>query len=53
MRTMIDSYHQYISCFRGAGNKDDGYLMAYGMNIPADVRNTDYLQQAYDMGKKI
>lgn len=53
METMLDSYHQYISCFRGAGNKDAGYLMAYGMNIPADVRDTDYLQQAYDMGKKI
>ena len=24
------------------GTKDAGYLMAYGMNIPADVRDTDY-----------
>ncbi|HAU88481.1 MAG TPA: flavodoxin family protein [Lachnospiraceae bacterium] len=53
MQTMFDSYHQYISCFRGEGNTDAGYLMAYGMNTPADVANTDYLRQAYDIGNKI
>ena len=53
MKTMFDSYHQYISCFRGEGNTDAGYLMAYGMQSPADISNTDYLQRAYDMGNKI
>ena len=49
MQTMFDSYHQYISCFRGEGNVDGGYVM----NSPEDVASTDYLKQAYDMGNKI
>lgn len=53
MQTMFDSYHQCISCFRGEGNVDAGYVMAYGMNSPEDVASTDYLKQAYDMGNKI
>lgn len=53
MQTMFDSYHQYISCFQGEGNRDGGYLMAYGMNSPADIQNTEYMQRAYEMGNKI
>jgi len=53
MQTMFDSYRQYISCFGGEGNKDEGILMAYGMNAPSDVQNTDYMQMAYDLGNKI
>lgn len=53
MQTMFDSYHQYISCFRGEGNKDGGILMAYSMNSPMDVKNTNYMKMAYELGNKI
>ncbi len=53
MKTMFDCYHQYVSCFRGEGNKDGGILMAYGVNSPADVKNTNYIQMAYDLGNGI
>lgn len=53
MQTMFDSYHQYISCFKGEGNEDGGCLMAYGMNLPTDIQNTEYMKKAYDMGNKI
>lgn len=53
MKTMFDSYHQYILCFRGEGNKNGGIIMAYGTNSPGDVRNSKYIQMAYDLGNSI
>ena len=51
MQIMLDSYRQYIFCFEG--NEDGGYVMAGGMNGPTDVKGTEYIQQAYEMGKSI
>lgn len=51
MQIMLDSYRQYIFCFEG--NEDGGYVMACGMNVPTDVKGTEYIQQAYEMGKSI
>ena len=51
MQIMLDSYRQYIFCFEG--NEDAGYVMACGMNAPTDVKGTEYIQQAYKMGKSI
>lgn len=51
MQIMLDSYRQYIFCFEG--NEDGGYVMACGMNAPTDVKGTEYIQQAYEMGKSI
>ena len=45
MQIMLDSYRQYIFCFEG--NEDGGYVMACGMNVPTDVKGTEYIQQAY------
>ncbi len=53
MQTMFDSYHLYISCFAKQGNKDGGYVMACGMNAPADVTGTKYLKDAYELGKNL
>ncbi len=53
MQTMFDSYHLYISCFAEQNNRDGGYVMAYGMNTPADVKDTQYLKNAYNLGKNI
>lgn len=51
MQTMIDSFRQYISCFRAGGNEDGGILFAYGTNGPSDVKTMSVLETAYQMGK--
>ena len=51
MQTMIDSFRQYISCFRAGGNEEGGILFAYGTNGPSDVTTMSVLEEAYQMGK--
>lgn len=53
MQTMIDSFRQYISCFRAGGNEEGGILFAYGTNGPEDVKNMSVLEEAYQMGKTV
>lgn len=53
MQTMIDSFRQYISCFRAGGNEAGGILFAYGTNGPSDVKNMSALEEAYQMGKTV
>lgn len=52
MQTMIDSFRQYISCFRAGGNEEGGILFAYGTNGPSDVKTMSALEEAYQMGKE-
>ena len=51
MQTMIDSFRQYISCFRAGENEEGGILFAYGTNTPSDVKTMPVLEEAYQMGK--
>ena len=53
MRTMIDSFRQYISCFMAGDNEEGGILFAYGTNGPSDVKESPVLQDAYQMGKTV
>jgi multimeric flavodoxin WrbA len=53
MGTMIDSFRKYIGCFRGEGNKEGGYVFAYGVDKPGDVIGTPAMEQAYEMGRKV
>lgn len=53
MKTMLDCYHQYISCFRAPGNEDGGFVIGYGTNLPTDVENSPAMKQAYELGKNI
>lgn len=53
MQTMIDSFRQYISCFRAGGNEEGGILFAYGTNGPSDVKTMSVLEEAYQMGKNV
>jgi multimeric flavodoxin WrbA len=53
MQTMIDSFRQYISCFRAGGNEEGGILFAYGTNEPSDVKTMPVLDEAYQMGKDV
>lgn len=51
MENMTHSFKLYASCFRAGGNGIGGYL--YGLNVsnPGDVKNTDVMKRAYEMGK--
>jgi multimeric flavodoxin WrbA len=51
MKTMIDSFRKYIGCFRGEGNKEGGYVFAYGVDKPGDAVGTPAMEQAYLMGR--
>ena len=53
MSTMINSFRNYIGCFRGEGNKEGGYVFGYGTDKPGDVVGTEAMKQAYEMGKTI
>lgn len=53
MQTMIDSFREYISCFRAGGNQEGGILFAYGTNGPSDVKTMSVLEEAYQMGKMV
>ncbi len=53
MKTMIDSFRKYIGCFRGEGNKEGGYMFAYGVDKPGGVAGTPAMEQAYLTGRKV
>ena len=47
---MLDCYHQYIGCFRGANNTDGGYVIGYETNLPGDVVGSEAFKKAYELG---
>lgn len=51
MKTMIDNYQQYLSCFPNM--KDGGFIFAYNTSDPSDVENNPVKVQAYELGKAI
>ncbi len=53
MKTMIDSFQQYVSCFAAGGNKSGGYLFGYGTNAPGDIRTMPVMDEAYALGKAL
>lgn len=53
MQTMLASFRQYISCFRGEGNAEGGHVIGYGTNRPGDAKNSTAMSQAYEMGRNI
>lgn len=53
MQTMIDSFRQYVSCFRAGGNEEGEILFAYGTNGPSDVKTMSVLEDAYQLGKAL
>ena len=53
MHTMIDSFTQYVDCFRAGGNVIGGYVFAYGTNKPGDAAHSDAAKQAYALAKKL
>ena len=53
MKTMLDSFELYVSCFRAGGNKVGGHLFGCGTNAPDDVAKLPVMEQAYALGKAL
>ena len=53
MKTMLDSFELYVSCFRAGGNEIGGYLFGCGTNAPDDVVKLPVMEQAYALGKSL
>ena len=48
--TMLDCYHQYVSCFTGADNTDGGYVIGYETRFPDDICDSNVVKEAYETG---
>ena len=53
MKTMIDSFQLYVSCFCAGGNKIGGYLFGYNTREPNDISEMPVLEDAYKLGKSV
>lgn len=53
MKIMIESFEKYVSCFRAGGNEFGGYVFGLSANEPGDVKNTEAMIKAYEIGKEI
>lgn len=53
MKTMIDSFEQYTSCFRAGGNKIGGYLFGYNTRGLNDINRMPVMEEAYRLGKSV
>lgn len=49
---MIDSFHNYVICF-GDTVSEGGYVFGYSCGAPGDVKESDAMQKAYEMGKRL
>ena len=50
---MVKSYRLYISCFRGEGNRDGGYVIGTAMNQHGDAKSMHVMEKAYELGNLI
>lgn len=50
---VLDAFRNYISCFKGEGNKEGGYVFAFGTIKKTDVEGSEALEQARHMGFEI
>ncbi len=53
MKTMIDSFKLYVSCFRGENNNAKDILFGYGADENWNNGKEETLQKAYELGIKI
>ena len=53
MKTMLDSFQQYVSCFCAGGNETGGYLFACGTREPDDIIGLPVMEKAYRLGRSV
>ena len=51
-KVMIDSFRTYLGCYDETV-VEGGYLFGFGIGAPGDVKKTDAMENAYEMGKMI
>ena len=51
-QVMIDSFRTYIECFDETV-AEGGLLFGFGTGAPSDIRKTDAMQKAYEIGNNI
>ena len=49
---MIDSFRTYLGCYDETIT-EGGYVFGFGTGAPGDVKTTDAMQKAYEMGKAL
>ena len=47
------TFELYISCFRAGGVENAGVVYGLGANAPGDVKNTEAMTAAYELGKTV
>ena len=50
-KVMLDSFRTYLGCYKTV--QEGGYVFGFNAGAPGDVKNTDALQKAYEMGKAL
>ena len=51
-KVMIDSFRTYLGCYDETV-VEGGYLFGFGTGAPGDVKKTDAMEKAYELGKNI
>lgn len=50
-KVMLDSFRTYLGCYEMV--KEGGYVFGFNAGAPGDVRSTDAVQKAYEMGRAV
>lgn len=53
MENMTKTFELYISCFRAGGVENAGVVYGLGANAPGDVKSTEAMTAAYELGKTV
>lgn len=51
-KMMLDSFHNYVICFDDSV-REAGYVFGFNAGAPGDVKGTDAMQKAYELGKAV
>ena len=51
-KVMLDSFRTYLECYDETV-VEGGYVFGFGTGAPGDVKKTDAMQKAYEMGKNL
>ena len=51
-KVMLDSFRTYLDCYDETVT-EGGYVFGFGTGAPGDVKKTDAMEKAYEMGKAI
>ena len=50
---VLDSFRNYLSCFRAGGNTEGGFVFAFGTVNLNDAKDNEAVNQAFSMGENV